>query len=57
MDWDTIANEAEQKIQEASGGSRGDRFKYIEGLENVISNLECSLEAAKADQRMEDDND
>lgn len=54
MDWNEIANEAEQKIQEASGGSRGDRFKYIEGLENVISNLECNLEAARTDQKAAD---
>lgn len=57
MDWDDIANEVEQKIQEASGGSRGDRSKYIEGLENVVSNLECSLEAARADQKAEDDSE
>lgn len=57
MDWDEIANEAETKILVASGGSRGDRLKYIEGLESVIGNLECCLAAAKEDQRREDDSD
>jgi hypothetical protein len=54
MNWDDIASEADQKIQEASGGSRGDRGKYIEGLENVIGNLEGNLEAAQADQKAAD---
>jgi FKBP-type peptidyl-prolyl cis-trans isomerase 2 len=54
MDWETIANDAEQKILEATGGHRGDRIKYIKGLENVISNLECSLMGAKEDQEREE---
>lgn len=54
MDYEEIAQEAERKISEKAGPERSD---YIEGLETAISFLECSLEAAREEQRAEEENE